>query len=99
MPNTSRALLQQFTIKGIDFELEAARGRVDYLESLRRRINGGTSQTAAATTTRTERAMQTPRTATRRSRRPMSATARKMVSARMKKYWAERRKAKSQEKT
>ena len=35
------------------------------------------------------------RVATGRKRRPMSAAARKAVSARMRKYWAERRKSKA----
>ena len=35
-----------------------------------------------------------PAPRTRRRRRPMSASARKAVSERMRKYWAERRKAK-----
>ena len=43
---------------------------------------------------RREQARNGQTTSASRQRKPMSAAARKVVSARMRKYWAERRKAK-----
>jgi hypothetical protein len=54
---------------------------------------GRTARTAAAATTPAK-----PRAAQPKTRRTMSAAERKAVSERMKKYWAERRKAKAGQK-
>lgn len=75
------------TIQRAIAELEAERTELDSkIAALRAVLTGSPGRSARGNGGTSSR---------RRSRRTMSASARKAVSARMKKYWAERRKAKA----
>lgn len=88
----ARGWLQQR--KDIAKQLTAVRDKAD---ELLRELTGGAARMAAVVNearTRSAKGSATaPGTAKRGRKRPMSAAERKAVSARMKKYWAERKAA------
>jgi hypothetical protein len=85
--------LRVWAVKGAEQRLleiaEEARAIFQAFPELREQGRGFDLQAASAAGTKPS----ARRGSTRRGRRPMSAAARKAVGARMKKYWAERRKA------
>jgi hypothetical protein len=88
--------LRSWAVKGAEQRLgeiaEEAKVIFQTFPELRHRGRGFDLPKASA---RADGSVESPAKATNRShRRKMSAAARKAVSARMKKYWAERRKAK-----
>jgi hypothetical protein len=88
--------LRGWAVKGAEQRLleiaEEARAIFQAFPELREQGRGFDLQPAGTPGTKAS-ARRTSTRRTRRPRRPMSAAERKAVGARMKKYWAERRKA------
>ena len=94
MANLDQEQLRRLARLGAVSRLEQIRAEEEAIRAEFPELFGGGGTRGRRGRGRPAAAEQESRPARRRRRRPMSAAARKAVSERMRKYWADRRKAK-----